>query len=222
MAIRSERAEAEGSDARKRWLSQNLRRLMSERELKSAELARRIAKRLPGDHFNPINISHYRAGRALPRAQVLLALCEALEVGPEKLFAPPASGLDAPNAIGKGEPRALSEEDIASLDRRVGRAASSGQILGALCELLSVTPEELLASINGHVAMRGEDEPSAASDLGSRSGAAQDVKVRRRAPPFQIADLSGGEAWVSINQSLPWPTVIKILQAMKGEEQDGD
>jgi DNA-binding Xre family transcriptional regulator len=219
VAIRRDKAEAEGGEARKRWLSQNLRKLMSERELKSAELARLIAKRMPGDHFNPINISHYRAGRALPRAQVLLALCEALEVGPEKLFEPPTSQLDAPNAKEKVEPHALSSQDMTSVDRRLGRVASTGQILGALCDLLSVTPEQLLASINAQAGMGGEDaRPSVSADAdASCSSVRQDVAARRRAPPFQIADLSGGEAWVSINQSLPWPTVIKILQALKGE-----
>ncbi len=219
MAIRKETAEAEGGEARKRWLSQNLRKLMSERELKSAELARLIAKRMPGDHFNPINISHYRAGRALPRAQVLLALCEALEVGPEKLFEPPASQSDAPNSKDKVEHHALSSVDMDAIDRRVGRVASTGQILGALCDLLSVTPEQLLASIHDRAAVGGEDPrpPVLADTNASSSLVRQDVAAQRRAPPFQIADLSGGEAWVSINQSLPWPTVIKILQALKGQ-----
>jgi hypothetical protein len=30
-------------------------------------------------------------------------------------------------------------------------------------------------------------------------------------------DLPGGEALLQINQRLAWPTVIRILQALKGE-----
>jgi hypothetical protein len=34
--------------------------------------------------------------------------------------------------------------------------------------------------------------------------------------PFQLKDLQNGEAYLQINQRLPWAIVLKILEALKG------
>jgi len=49
------------------WLVQR----MANQKLSGAELARMVQAHLPeGVHFQPSNISHYRAGRSIPRALV--------------------------------------------------------------------------------------------------------------------------------------------------------
>lgn len=54
-----------------------LRSAIAERELSAASLARKIQDDVP--EFSPGNISHYLAGRSLPRPRVLKAISRVLE-----------------------------------------------------------------------------------------------------------------------------------------------
>jgi transcriptional regulator with XRE-family HTH domain len=150
---------------RKRVFAERLRVLMDERGLNVGAVAQLLQKKLGGD-FNRDNISHYRAGRSLPRPRVLKALSDVLGVESSDL-APPV-GEDAMRA---------------PLDAASGKSD------------LAQTPAL-------HPDVQGEPGEGSA------------------APAFKIDDLSDGEAWLQINQKLSWPTVIKILQALKGETPD--
>jgi hypothetical protein len=58
---------------------------MDEKGLSVATAARLVKEQLPGTSFNSANISHYRAGRSVPRPNVLRALSAVLDVDPEEL-----------------------------------------------------------------------------------------------------------------------------------------
>ena len=133
--------------ARRRALAQRMRKLMDEQGLSVTEIARRMEKELSGEKFNPVNLSHYKAGRSLPRPRYLNALSRAFGVSSEELLPPE----------------------------------------GAL-ELLDIEP-------------LGVSDP--------------------QAPAFRIEDLSDGLAWLQINQKLPWPLVLRILDALKGDKAEG-
>jgi transcriptional regulator with XRE-family HTH domain len=131
---------------RPRAFAQRMRSLMEEQGLSVAELTKRMEQELPGEKFNPVNLSHYKAGRSMPRPRYLSALSRAFGVEPKELI-PPGESPDA-----------------------------------------------------------GESE-----NAGGRQHAA---------PAVRIEDLSDGQAWLQINQKLPWPLVLRILDALKGEQQD--
>jgi transcriptional regulator with XRE-family HTH domain len=149
---------------RRRRLSERLRALMDEKGLSVTAAAKQVLERLPGDSFNPANISHYRAGRSLPRPCVLKALSAVLDVDPEDL---------APSQVSEVGAFAILDED----DGLEGVARHEAPI----------------------------------SALGSDGLSLNSI------PAFQIKDLPGGEALLQINQRLSWTTVIRILQALKGE-----
>jgi transcriptional regulator with XRE-family HTH domain len=73
------------NEQRKQRLSERLRSLMDEKGLSVSVAARLVQEQLPGLSFNAANISHYRAGRSMPRPIVLKALSAVLEVDPEEL-----------------------------------------------------------------------------------------------------------------------------------------
>ena len=151
---------------RKQRLSERLCELMDQKGLSGATAAKLVQDLLPGGSFNPANISHYRAGRSLPRPTVLKALSAVLEVDPEDLAPSQASDVVA---------LAILDED------------NEG---GAL-----------------------QDDPSSAAEF--------DELALSSIPEFRIKDLPGGEALLQINQRLSWPTVIRILQALKGDNSNG-
>ena len=64
-----------------------LRTLMDEKNLTVTALAGLVQNELPDRKFNPVNISHYRSGRSLPRPQILTALAQALGVDIQELSA---------------------------------------------------------------------------------------------------------------------------------------
>src|SRR5277367_1235479 len=80
------------NDWRRKKLSERLRALMDEKGLSVARAARLVQERLPNGAFNSANISHYRAGRSLPRPDVLRALSAVLNVDPEDLAPTKANG----------------------------------------------------------------------------------------------------------------------------------
>jgi transcriptional regulator with XRE-family HTH domain len=133
--------------ARPRAFAQRVRSLMEEQGLSVAELTRRMEQELSGEKFNPVNLSHYKAGRSMPRPRYLSALSRAFGVEPKELLPP-------------GE----SQEPIESENDGGGHNAG---------------------------------------------------------PAVRIEDLSDGQAWLQINQKLPWPLVLRILDALKGEQDDG-
>lgn len=155
---------SEKSDAwRKRHLAARLRALMTERGLTVAETARLIRERLDGDTFNLVNISHYRAGRSLPRPRVLKALSDVFGVDPTDLVPDPMAAPDAATTLEDGLNELAIKVDAANF----ADLLSKGRM-----------PEEL--------------------------------------PPFNLVDLPNGEAWLQINQRMPWTTVLKIIQILKG------
>lgn len=131
---------------RPRAFAQRMRSLMEEQGLSVAELTKRMEQQLPGEKFNPVNLSHYKAGRSMPRPRYLSALSRAFGVEPKELLPP-------------GESQEASESENAG---------------------------------GGHNA----------------------------GPAVRIEDLSDGQAWLQINQKLPWPLVLRILDALKGEQDD--
>jgi len=65
---------------------------MAERGLTVTVLGKLIQEQLPEKSFNPVNISHYRSGRSLPRPPIMKALAHALDVSSDEL-APPLENL---------------------------------------------------------------------------------------------------------------------------------
>jgi transcriptional regulator with XRE-family HTH domain len=151
---------------RKQRLSERLRALMDERGLSVAAAAKQVLQRLPGGSFNAANISHYRAGRSLPRPAVLKALSAVLDVDAEDLAPSQANGVVT---------LAILDDD------------NHGEVVDG------VSP----------------DDP--ASALAPNGLSLSSI------PEFHIKDLPSGEALLQINQRLSWPTVIRILQALKGQ-----
>jgi len=149
---------------KKQILSERLREFMDQKNMTLQSTAKLMQERLQGETFNPVNLSHYRAGRSFPRPKILKALSDVLGVPPDQLI--------------PGLPNENWQSDNTSS-----------------------TP----APAN-NLPKKPATDPSKAE----RSG---DV------PAFNIEDLEGGEAWLQINQRLSWPTVIKILDILKGENQ---
>ena len=65
---------------------------MGEQALTPKEVAHRMEAELHGEKFNLVNLSHYRAGRSLPRPRYLKALCAAVGVPSDTLLAKPDDG----------------------------------------------------------------------------------------------------------------------------------
>ena len=150
MNVSYHRSGSSGADARKRALSQKLRSLMDEQGLSITDLARRMEGELTGERFNPVNLSHYKAGRSLPRPRYLNALSRVLGVTPQEL-------VPADIALPESEPEVFSVDDHRPPVR----------------------------------------------DL----------------PSFRLEDVSNGMAWLQINQKLPWPVVLRILELLKGDRR---
>jgi transcriptional regulator with XRE-family HTH domain len=90
------------NDQRKQRLSGRLRSLMDQRGLSVSVAAKLVQEQLPGSSFNATNISHYRAGRSMPRPRVLRALGRVLGVDPEDLTSTRAGATEitADDAVG--------------------------------------------------------------------------------------------------------------------------
>ncbi|KAB1069568.1 hypothetical protein [Methylobacterium planeticum] len=124
-----------------------LRSKMRERNLTAADLSRAIQAEIPA--FSPGNISHYLAGRSLPRNHVLKVLSQMLEV---------------------------DLQDYALLDRkplRVASRAAEGTEKGEVPKLAALAA-------------------------------------------LAVSDAGDGQALVQINQTVPWPIALQILQIFKG------
>lgn len=65
---------------------------MAEKDLTVTATAKLVQQRLSGEPFNAVNITHYRAGRSLPRPRILRALSDALGVDPQDLAPLPTAG----------------------------------------------------------------------------------------------------------------------------------
>ncbi len=184
MAILDELEQDAFSTRRKRQLAERLRTLMAAKGLTVTATARLLQERLPDKKFNPVNLSHYRAGRSVPRPRILIALSEILGVSPEELAPTDADRAPASGSNNKEPPLNLK-----------------------------------IAAEGGGQSMRVEPRQNAAAEhkpfshAGERSDAGLGLN-----PSFNLEDLDRGEAWLQINQRLSWPTVIKILQVLKGEK----
>jgi hypothetical protein len=71
---------------------------MAERDLTVTATAKLVQQHLSGAPFNAVNITHYRAGRSLPRPRILRALSEALGVDPQDLAPFPTGDVENPVA----------------------------------------------------------------------------------------------------------------------------
>ena len=75
-------------DSRRTAFARKLKHVMSEKALSLQEVALRMEKELDGQKFNIVNLSHYRAGRSVPRPHYLAALSRAVGVPTELLLEP--------------------------------------------------------------------------------------------------------------------------------------
>ena len=105
---------------------------------------------------------------------------------------------------------------------RSGRSLPRPRILKALSDALGVDPADLAPfpteAADNLVAGNGKAE--IVHDDGAPHGPqrpANDEQPISSIPAFNLEDMRGGQAWLQINQRLSWPTVIKILQVLKGE-----
>lgn len=94
---------------RKTIFAERLRSIMSDRNLTVTALAKLIQQRIPDRNFNPVNISHYRSGRSLPRPQVMNALVQALEVEMEDLAPAALSGIEIKRKLERKRSRKPSD-----------------------------------------------------------------------------------------------------------------
>jgi transcriptional regulator with XRE-family HTH domain len=85
---------------------------------------------------------------------------------------------------------------------RQGRSFPRPRYLDALSRALGVDKNALLSGQPGKiVALLSEAK----------------IEPPGALPQFHIEDRGGGKAWLQINQQLPWPKAIQILQVLKGE-----
>jgi hypothetical protein len=91
---------------------------------------------------------------------------------------------------------------------RAGRSLPRPRILKALSDVFGVD--------FGDLALSPGEEEGTATPNGPRSPVAPVETASGSIPAFHVEELPGGQAWLQINQRLPWPTVIKILQVLKG------
>jgi transcriptional regulator with XRE-family HTH domain len=84
---------------RKQRLSERLRSLMDQRGLSVSATAGLVREQLRGRLLNVANISHYRAGRSMPRPNVLRALSIVLDVEPAELTSTRAGSIETPPHI---------------------------------------------------------------------------------------------------------------------------
>ncbi len=101
MAISPATEQDAHSALRKRLLAERLRALMAARGLTVTETARLLREQLPDKKFNPVNLSHYRAGRSIPRPRILSALSAILGVSPEELAPTAAAPTLSPGSSDK-------------------------------------------------------------------------------------------------------------------------
>ncbi|MFD0934615.1 helix-turn-helix domain-containing protein [Methylobacterium trifolii] len=120
-----------------------LRAAMRNKGLSAADLSRAIQKEIPA--FSPGNISHYLAGRSIPRTQVLNVISQMLDVG-------------------------LQEYTL--MERKLSRISYSEET----------------------------------DSLGNLSA-------------LSVSDAGDGQAFVQINQTVPWSIAIEILKIFRGENE---
>ena len=89
---------------------------------------------------------------------------------------------------------------------RQGRSLPRPRYLEALSRALGVNKGEPLT----------EASPARAGDSQQHTPTSSaPIQLPDGSPSFHIED-RGGNAWLQINQQLPWPTAIKILEVLKG------
>ncbi|MGO9392287.1 helix-turn-helix domain-containing protein [Rhodoblastus sp.] len=184
MAILPADEQGASSALRKSLFAERLRALMAARGLTVTETARLLQEHLPDKKFNPVNLSHYRVGRSIPRPRILSALGAILGVSPEELAPTVAAPIHSPGSNDKES------------------APKLNVVVEGMGPSMRVEPRSNSAS---------HDEPVVPAEERGNAGLGS-------IPSFNLEDLDGGQAWLQINQRLSWPTVIKILQVLKGEK----
>src|ERR1700744_2042658 len=111
---------------RKQALSTRLRAIMAEKDLTVTATAKLVQERLSGESFNAVNITHYRAGRSLPRPRILRALSDALGVDPQDLAPFPAADLGNPAALGGAD---SAEVEFSPKD---GQQRTTDEVVGSI------------------------------------------------------------------------------------------
>lgn len=87
-----------------------------------------------------------------------------------------------------------------------GRSTPRTNVLKAISRILDVDPAQLRAASNRSRASR---KPSGADGPPSEDTAGD-------SPALSLKDLGDGDALLQINQKLPWPVALQILQMLKG------
>jgi transcriptional regulator with XRE-family HTH domain len=88
---------------------------------------------------------------------------------------------------------------------RQGRSLPRPRYLEALSRAFGVNKDELLT----------EASPARDGNRQQHTPSSAPIELPDGSPSFHIED-RGGNAWLQINQQLPWPTAIKILEVLKG------
>ncbi len=94
------------------------------------------------------------------------------------------------------------ERDIISTYVRA-KALPSPVKLAAIASALGKTPEDLMPARAVPVGMRAASRPAST-------------------PAKEMRDLGDGNAWLTINQAVPYRVALKILTMLEPEDNDGD
>lgn len=89
-----------------------LRKIMDEKKLTVTALAGLVQNQIPDRKFNPVNISHYRSGRSLPRPHILAALARALEIDIGELSAATGREVEGAPKRRSTDKKAISPQGI--------------------------------------------------------------------------------------------------------------
>ena len=95
-----------------------------------------------------------------------------------------------------------------------GRSIPRLRYLDALSAVLGIDKMELMGQDNSPIRVNGHGKHAA--------GPTQEVESvspsHAAAPALHIED-RGKEAWLQINQQVPWPVALKVLEALKGKDE---
>lgn len=112
---------------------------------------------------------------------------------------------------------------------RSGRSTPRPAIMAALAKALDVDVDSLVATTRPESRSMAPSGRARATPRSRAAAQPRPLAVPHEAAPardddepvFHVQDLKDGGAWIQINQRLPWSMVIKLLQVLKGEPDDG-
>jgi transcriptional regulator with XRE-family HTH domain len=89
---------------------------------------------------------------------------------------------------------------------------------------IEITRDNVSKYMNGKTLPRGDRLSALAralgvemADLVSTEGI---TSVAERTPPVGASDTGNGNAWLRVNQEVPWTTALKILELLKGDASE--